>query len=1247
MPNFSHQRNNRNSSRGSGKSERVPNASKDSTAAATTSNPNEASSQKYKTIQNTEQLLRVKATSPQDFLSFKCALKAINTKCESSNVSQALISGNMKVPAYIVVTEIDVTSFPEYATASEEDKAQITAFAHAEYVKSVKEADKLNQSRERFAAMLTKAISIYKEHISASLIIKANSVDLVAQGLLAKATAAVRKVFDPNAHAITKDLNDLLNSLITWDTRSADIRELIEFVQIVVDAKDEISDSKTTERAMIKIMFDLILRSKTASKTYRQSIEHLLSVGKPESNKDEVIEILLRVSDRVVEEDLIKAKNADMARKLVADGIVQFTTNTPKAIHNPKPEHANNASTSETKKGPAVAPSHFTLKQKMEYEAANHTGPNCSRKLEGGEKCDGRHWNSNHEAAMRDKKLLQKVEGNADKKKFKKAVAKAHSAAAAKNETAPPRNGQSQSNTPRVNFKTGPPAHFPYQHVSSGQGSNSHHQRGQHHQHAANNGANHASGPGSDADTDSNISESEFSVDQAYNASVTPPHRQPQSWFQQHPWTWMQHPGYQVHPASQQQAYAAHQQQLAAWNAQQGFAYCNTAKIVDSSDNVPELVSDSSEDELEPFRPPYHSMGTQPPAGATNNPGLYILRDEETGARWVVSGDRQVANDEQQPEGEPRPIAGLQRQNRSMHGNGAVALRRSLRRLSPFERNLRVLYDETLDHEEQLTLGTARGTLDIQTDDYATMQYMLSRTTFQEATSGFSVQTILQHERVRQAMAAGRICLIPRIGLPLLLHTAFASTEPTAINPSGGPISGRARLVFQSSYGLTSPPTNVFALSRQDEDEDDAFHSANMVQAPSASLEAMMRRITMGTPMQNPDALHSHNSTSTMSFPPTPPSFAAGDLDDDDDDEEEETSDGHARIDKIVEQNEALEAELADVSRKVAETLHHVQDSSSRQRIMLDDIVHAINALDVKVDKVAESQDMYATMFMQAFTAIKISMEQNHVEMQQAILQLARASRISRPSTTPSHPSRAGSPANSSSISNSSNALDDSRPHYSLRSSGAAPAMFSLFPTVGDDNFYVHSSRALTGASPSKLFGDDPAFTATKESAIATRVISSAGSNADEKCSMMQATQTSTQDLIMLDSGASTSMWKGRPALSTVTNYKPKGSVVFGGDVQLQKKISLNIDHPIFGAGLVVNDMKQSLLSVSKLGDKGMSTLFTHKRCYIYDHSTLLIMQVGTEIDGLYYLDDSDLSGTSILDVIRNPLGFQQRGSHN
>ena len=121
----------------------------------------------------------------------------------------------------------------------------------------------------------------------------------------------------------------------------------------------------------------------------------------------------------------------------------------------------------------------------------------------------------------------------------------------------------------------------------------------------------------------------------------------------------------------------------------------------------------------------------------------------------------------------------------------------------------------------------------------------------------------------------------------------------------------------------------------------------------------------------------------------------------------------------------------------------------------------------------------------------------------------------------------------------------------------------------------------------------------------------------------------------MLDSGASSHFVKSVKG-HIIIDANPQGNVVFGSDLTMQKRVTAKVMYEGIGEALVVQDLKQELISVSKLGDKGLDTLFAENHAYVYNRHTGAISKTATQRNGLYFLDTATPpANLNILDMIQ------------
>ena len=120
----------------------------------------------------------------------------------------------------------------------------------------------------------------------------------------------------------------------------------------------------------------------------------------------------------------------------------------------------------------------------------------------------------------------------------------------------------------------------------------------------------------------------------------------------------------------------------------------------------------------------------------------------------------------------------------------------------------------------------------------------------------------------------------------------------------------------------------------------------------------------------------------------------------------------------------------------------------------------------------------------------------------------------------------------------------------------------------------------------------------------------------------------------LIDSG-STSHFVASPKGATIVG-EAKGNVILGGNGAMKMPMTLRIYRPGLGRAVVVPGLSQELHSVSKYGEAGMDTLFTHGRVYIYRRDDHEIVRTGSQHGGLYYADDD----TDRTQTIAELMGF-------
>ena len=121
----------------------------------------------------------------------------------------------------------------------------------------------------------------------------------------------------------------------------------------------------------------------------------------------------------------------------------------------------------------------------------------------------------------------------------------------------------------------------------------------------------------------------------------------------------------------------------------------------------------------------------------------------------------------------------------------------------------------------------------------------------------------------------------------------------------------------------------------------------------------------------------------------------------------------------------------------------------------------------------------------------------------------------------------------------------------------------------------------------------------------------------------------------MLDSGASSHFLRSVKG-HIIIDANPQGNVVFGSDPNMQKRVVAKVQYEGIGEALVVEDLKQELISVSKLGNHGLDTLFIDRRAYVYQRHTGIVSKTATQKNGLYFIDHATpAANLNILDIIQ------------
>lgn len=1220
----------------------------------------------YKRVPSVHDQERTVSNSSRDFLSFVLAEEATRRDCSSKGADLNFSKSYTGVPPYLETTCIDTSSLPGYNTLSADAKLRVDARAHCQYVSDVKDNSKMNEDRERKLKMSAIAIASYKAHFTDALIAKANARVPVEKGLLHQASEKVRSVFDANKPAIADDMRDLLLAIV-WDNSKIDMQDLITFVKLAVSAMDEMAGTKTKDADITELLFEIILRSK-ASAVYADSIVHMQSMGSAEDRADlnKVTTHLLQVHDLVVKKQLVKTKKAAAVQQAVAEGLVQYACGDRPAKH--KVEHVN--STVEKPKPTSVAfPSHLSDKQKLEKMTTDYTGPErgCPVKFTNAKGelrfCSQKHWRADHDAAITLQRNLRsagmptipqtkKVAFANTAEAIDRAVDKAVKAAVSND-----RRTQSQAARPGLGK-----ASFPYQPlVFPPRGRNP----------ATPTTANQVSAAAGEADVESTISDSEWS---------SPANQQMQSY---HPQAFLA-----SSPQQMQQMQMQHAWNTQAWNNAQAYnaqlaamgygAHCNTAQFrpgqASDSDEVPGLVSDPDSETDQVDAPDF----TQGDGGniVTYFGGFFWSHDDIDRHSQTELSRRYARQRAAREEYSRTQRSRREREHNERHLRGDLYL---------FERELGRMDSIVVSYINQLTadgITSPTSVLTIQSQDADdTVEIITSR---RQDIELLAPVTRAQIERFRRMIRNGHIRFEgPTLPSP---YATFAN-NPADDDDTLGNVSDRTRNSLERNIRYQASGRRVGSLRQSTASlrraygiEDPADeptgirHHVNMfTNSAEASeeeiVENLFRIIAGGTSMERPPSMGGTSTAKqSIAIKQEPVLQASSGY---------ESDEGEDAILKALEmQNSSAKIQLESIQNLFEKIGDAIVDGNCSMRESLTLIAERFDSITTRID---DTQDMLKALVRGMHELAQLNHEARRTDTERFGMLLKSIACLKetfdnnrKPSrqTTPVRPfqddrSDAGDNSSSKSsldarfarvalaeretLSTSKSSIATSAYAMKLRSSNGSDIFgyYSSAGGLGNQLDYHASYVPMNGMSPSHQTFP---IVGPLDPAVAEESKSIPDVNSIGECLMakMSSARGSAEALRMLDSGASATIY---PELEdhcdvvkviVLDKVKPANNptIMFGGDENMQKPVTALVHSKLFGAGMIVKGMKQTLISVSKMGDIGLDTLFTRGSCFVYDRRTLQIVHVGSERQGLYYLDDIKLNAT-ILDVLLHPAGRQ------
>lgn len=1156
-----------------------------------------------------------KHDSLRDPMGLAMAWQSFRNSLSKNNCEQLADENFHGLQDYAFPIVMDPTQNAVFAKMSPSSQANALLRFQEINAKSVKDCDDLNKSRERTAKFMQPAVTEWDKRFTVGVVQKSGAESDVGKGRYYAAYLKLVEHQKTHTRQIAQDLYDFLSKSMSWNRKYADLFDVFQFLDLAIQSYESHTGSTISSEMRITHLLNLVSRS-SASNDFLQTIEFARRFWSKEELIDvkKIQDLLIRINDDTVDKSIQKA--------------AQQKSTTPAA---PKPEQANNAAPA-----PRTGGSTAQIEKEINDGASKHksSGKSLCPVMVDDQRCDEPHTRAEHSEFIRKTKLLKdrRAQSSGDSKQAK---ANAVTLDLAKKTVA-----DSKTNRPQQQqFQQQQQHQFPTQYS---------------HQHQMPYQYYPQQFPPLTMQQQQQMGYTNPQYQQGYGAMASYPQRQ----------------GFNQQQGQQRQLTNAPQAK-AHYAEEDGRSTGDMSSDQDHSNHATEFANMVREGPIRHHLNVTEVMSSYETFDILSHEPIYRSRNAERAIVVVPSPESIVVDDEQVCASIDNIIVDAPAHELSVVDEEQVC------------ENIQTAIVESSSPESIITTVDGRVCVSFVDNDPL-------------AISAIDQQLLaVAKERCRQALLGCKstICdafFVSRVTIPDRMITSFEHEVDILAEQVIAAL--EERISREEQGHVNEPPTQIFVrhencltavlkdgpltrngwrgpiLSRITFIRCAIERGAVLVcrdmshtlsaNANMSSEEDMMRLLmsdfgisyesseSLGssaapaTAVQSiaaaasPDAFQSIQSTPSHSAASSTP---VNDVDVESGERRRSITDEfvgesphraddralHIQVQCSLVDVLEIQCELAEIIKHLIGSTNNMQEKvhatvdeaistgKGQQRLIL----HQLDNLSQRITSSEQLAQSATVNLMRVLLTTNERMQQSIAAISNRVDTLIGVIEVGRPSAArfPSA-SAESSPPRSTTSSLAVNSLHQAPPAPAgqqrlTRSATSGSSLLNFFPPSAEDEEHNLLSFATSNAF---MAGENPIPVANAASAV-TRVpaIYDSGASATMICSDEGCTKSSSQ------AGGKNVVFGG-----------------FNGEPGMAKSILARVHRPDIGDALVVQGLKQELLSVSKLGKYGRDCLFTRGRCYLYDRDSLKVLSTGTEKQGLYYSDGPYIGQMSIMDVL-------------